>query len=62
MPVAVCLDCCRDYYLPAGEEQEPRCERCGCLLVWAKALEAEYREAMREGDQPSEGAPPREES
>jgi hypothetical protein len=54
MPVAVCLECGRDYYIPAGHEEEPRCERCGCLLAWAKALEEEHRRSMRESAEPGE--------
>jgi hypothetical protein len=60
MPVAVCPECCRDYYLAGEDWEDPRCERCGCLLVWAKAVEAAYREAMRGTPELGEDEVPRE--
>ncbi len=38
MPVAVCPECGRDYYLPAESVEEGRCERCGRPLVEIHAL------------------------
>jgi hypothetical protein len=38
MPVAVCLECGRDYYLAGVTVEESRCERCGRPLVEINAL------------------------
>jgi hypothetical protein len=57
MPVAICPQCCRDYYLPAGGEDEARCEKCACPLVWIDELRADapVQDTRLQGDN---GPPP----
>ena len=42
MPVAICPQCCRDYYLPAGSG-DCRCEKCDQPLQWLDQLQAPER-------------------
>ena len=54
MPVAICPQCCRDYYLPAGSEDEARCEKCACALVWLDELRAGNADGLPEDDAASD--------
>jgi hypothetical protein len=38
MPVAVCLECGRDYYLPGTSIEGAHCERCGRPLIEINTL------------------------
>jgi hypothetical protein len=40
VPVAICPQCCRDYYLPAGSGDDCRCEKCDQPLQWLDDLQA----------------------
>jgi hypothetical protein len=40
VPVAICPQCCRDYYLPAGSGDECRCEKCDQPLRWLDEVQA----------------------
>ena len=40
MPIALCPECCRDYYLSAEEVAGSRCPKCDRALVLVETLRA----------------------
>jgi hypothetical protein len=52
MPVAICPQCCRDYYLPAGSGDDCRCEKCDQPLRWVDELQTSDPDTSR--PEPSE--------
>jgi hypothetical protein len=53
VPVAICPQCCRDYYLPAGSGDDCRCEKCDQPLQWVDQLQALDRGAPRQEPEPT---------
>ncbi len=37
--MAICLQCCRDYYLSGVSIEECRCAKCDQPLVWLETLQ-----------------------
>jgi hypothetical protein len=53
MPIAICPECCRDYYLPGESIEGARCERCGSTLVPIEALGQDLAGGPGETPEPS---------